>query len=64
MRRALAGRNRLSRDPGTPPASGRATPELKMPGSFEAPEELYNQFHNHPWEGGFMGLFKKMHIRP
>ncbi|KAI0358930.1 Pkinase-domain-containing protein [Trametes cingulata] len=46
---------------------GRETPELQMPGSFDVPEA--NQHHHHPhvphphFEGGWMGLFKKMHIK-
>ena len=46
-----------------PAESGRVTPELKMPGSFDVPEDQYHHNHHHAWEGGLMGLFKKMHIR-
>ncbi|KAI1786293.1 Pkinase-domain-containing protein [Ganoderma leucocontextum] len=50
--------------PAKPPlASGRVTPELQMPGSFDVPEDQYPHNHHHAWEGGLMGLFKKMHIR-
>ena len=42
---------------------GRETPELKMPGSFDVPEHGQHQQHHHHWEGGFMGLFRKMHLK-
>ncbi|KAI0325637.1 Pkinase-domain-containing protein [Cubamyces sp. BRFM 1775] len=43
---------------------GRATPELKMPGSFDVPEEHHHHHVPHPhFEGGWMSLFKKMHIK-
>ncbi|KAH9927454.1 Pkinase-domain-containing protein [Epithele typhae] len=41
---------------------GRVTPELSMPGSFDVPAAPADAHHHH-WEGGWMGLFKKMHIR-
>ncbi|KAI0367501.1 Pkinase-domain-containing protein [Pilatotrama ljubarskyi] len=45
--------------------NGRETPELKMPGSFDVPEA--QQHHHHPhmphFDGGWMNLFKKMHIK-
>ena len=40
---------------------GRSTPELTMPGSFDVPEAHHHQ-HLH-FEGGWLGFFKKMHIR-
>ncbi|RPD58445.1 Pkinase-domain-containing protein [Lentinus tigrinus ALCF2SS1-6] len=40
---------------------GRETPELSMPGSFDVPQ--HEQHHHHHWEGGFMSLFRKMHIK-
>ncbi|KAI0825242.1 kinase-like domain-containing protein [Trametes gibbosa] len=46
--------------------NGRETPELRMPGSFDVPEEeqRHHHHHHHPhFEGGWMSLFKKMHIR-
>lgn len=43
--------------------SGQMTPEPKMPGSFDVPEAQYPHNHHHAWEGGLMGLFKKMRIR-
>ncbi|KAI0666230.1 kinase-like domain-containing protein [Trametes maxima] len=45
---------------------GRETPELQMPGSFDVPEAGHHHHHHvpHPhFEGGWMNLFKKMHIR-
>ncbi|TFK88532.1 Pkinase-domain-containing protein [Polyporus arcularius HHB13444] len=44
------------------PQDGRETPELPMPGSFDVSEQQ-QQHHHHHWEGGFMGLFRKMHIK-
>ncbi|KAI0757432.1 kinase-like domain-containing protein [Daedaleopsis nitida] len=53
-----------SREHESAPPGGRHTPELAMPGSFDVPEEEAQQHHHHHvWEGGWMGLFKKMHIR-
>ncbi|OSD05789.1 Pkinase-domain-containing protein [Trametes coccinea BRFM310] len=43
---------------------GRETPELKMPGSFDVPEQNAHHHIPHPhFEGGWMSLFKKMHIK-
>lgn len=51
-----------SREPDHEPQSksGRETPDLQMPGSFDLSSE--EQHHHHAWEGGWMGLFKKFHI--
>ncbi|KAM5534351.1 hypothetical protein V8D89_011944 [Ganoderma adspersum] len=49
--------------PAQPAESGRVTPELTMPGSFDVPEDQYHHNHHHAWEGGLMGLFKKMRLR-
>ncbi|PIL30869.1 transporter [Ganoderma sinense ZZ0214-1] len=46
-----------------PVERGRVTPELKMPGSFDVPEDQYHHNHHHVWEGGLMGLFNSMHIQ-
>ncbi|KAI0662387.1 Pkinase-domain-containing protein [Cubamyces menziesii] len=45
------------------PQGGRATPELQMPGSFDVPEEHHGHHHIPHFEGGWMSLFKKMHIK-
>lgn len=42
--------------------NGRETPELQMPGSFDVPAPHHHHHLPHV-EGGWMGLFKKMHIR-
>ncbi|KAL1952328.1 hypothetical protein VTO73DRAFT_1477 [Trametes versicolor] len=42
--------------------NGRETPELQMPGSFDVPATHHHHHLPHV-EGGWMGLFKKMHIR-
>ena len=42
------------------PEGGRETPELRMPGSFDVPEAHHQHHH---WEGGLIGLLKKMHLR-
>ncbi|KAI0638956.1 kinase-like domain-containing protein [Trametes polyzona] len=43
--------------------SGRETPELQMPGSFDVPQDSHHHHHLPHFEGGWMNLFKKMHIR-
>ena len=46
------------------PEGGRETPDLRMPGSFDmSGEESQHHHHHHVWEGGWMGLFKKLHIK-
>ena len=45
------------------PQGARATPELQMPGSFDVPEEHHGHHHIPHFEGGWMSLFKKMHIK-
>ncbi|KAI0761678.1 kinase-like domain-containing protein [Trametes elegans] len=46
------------------PPGGRETPELRMPGSFDLPKEQQHKHHHHPhFEGGWMNLFKKLHVR-
>ncbi|EJF58471.1 Pkinase-domain-containing protein [Dichomitus squalens] len=43
------------------PEGGRETPELRMPGSFDV--HVDHHHHLHQWEGGLLGLLKKIHIR-
>ncbi|KAH9850654.1 Pkinase-domain-containing protein [Lenzites betulinus] len=43
-------------------AQGRGSPDPRMPGSFDAEEE-HHAHHHHHFEGGWLGMLKKLHIR-